>query len=99
MKAASWRFVQLTMCLVLIFIFLVLLLLEFCSRSEVFLRRVEGLFVLKNGGLVQVLFSAAKARDAVPRHLPFFFIEGRLQPRGARGPYVDASACRRLRGH
>jgi len=27
------------------------------------LRRVEGLFVLKNGGLVQVLFSAAKARE------------------------------------
>jgi len=84
-------------CLVPLFIFLVSFLVEFC-RFEVSLRgRVEGLFLLKNGGLVQVLFSAGKARE--PAASAVLFIEGWLQPRKARGPYVDASACRRLGGH
>jgi hypothetical protein len=54
-------------CLVSLFIFGVVF--AEILRFEVSLRRVEGLFVLRDGGLAQVLFSAAKARDAVPRHL------------------------------
>ena len=48
-------------CLVPLLMFLVLLLLEFCSRFEVSLRRVEGLFDRERGVDTDIVFGGEGA--------------------------------------